>query len=227
MPNDRLAISLTLDKPSYSPGDTVNYSIDITEKASGRPSKHDILIGVLATDQTSYMETDVKKAPPSIPTQVYLSKDIKPTKDYEFLNANEYIDFMFEDLEGEEMTKVKGASYSKLELLLGTQGWRLLKLDPQSYEDLSEDHMDMDNFDQYLHGNLLALNDEDDWLEDNWDWFINDDDEFWNLFAMDDQFGDFGLFPQMDMNIEPKGLEQLLGGGVQLPKPNVIMFEPM
>jgi hypothetical protein len=65
----------------------------------------------------------MKKAPASIPYQVYLSKDVKPTNDFEYLNAANYLDKFFSEKNDEDSKK-------KVDLLLGTQRWRLLKLDP-------------------------------------------------------------------------------------------------
>ena len=94
-PNDNLDIELTLNQNDYGPGDKVEYTVQVTEKSTGKKSKHDILISLLATDTSPFIEMDTKKLPASIPAQVYLSKDIKPTKDYEFLYARDYLDSIY------------------------------------------------------------------------------------------------------------------------------------
>ena len=94
------------------------------DKATGSPVKDDVLITVGVTDLTSFLEVENKKQPPSLVSKVYLEKEIKVTKEYEFLNANEFIDFIYQsDLNKDE-------SIRKLELFLGTQKWRLFMFDP-------------------------------------------------------------------------------------------------
>ena len=67
------------------------------ERYSGKKSKHNVYVSLLATDTTPFLEMDPKKLPASIPSLVYLSKDIKPTKDYEYLDMKEYLDHYFTD----------------------------------------------------------------------------------------------------------------------------------
>lgn len=123
MPKEKLDIKVTLDKISYKQGDEVKYQVDVVEAWTGKTPKGNVLISLLATDESAYLETDTKKLPASIPYQVYLSKDVKPTNDFEYLNANTYLDQFFS-------SKIDDDSKKKVDLLLGTQRWRLLKLDP-------------------------------------------------------------------------------------------------
>ena len=112
MPRDKLNVKVTLDKQSYKPGDEVKYTIDVVESRTGKKPKS-ALIALLATDESAFIEIDNKKLPASIPYQVYLSKDVKPTNDFEYLNANSYIDKLFTDSIDEDSKK-------KIDLLLGT-----------------------------------------------------------------------------------------------------------
>ena len=133
LPSKSLEIKLNTDKTSYSPGDIVNYEVTVIDKSTGSPVKNDVLIAVGVTDLSSFLEIENKKQPPSLVSKVYLEKEIKVTKEYEFLNANEFIDFIYQpDLKKDE-------SIRKLELLLGTQKWRLFMFDPHYKNDHSSD----------------------------------------------------------------------------------------
>ena len=53
---------------------------------------------------------------------------------YEFWYANEYLVYEnIADLTGEELLKKEMEADRKLELLLGTQKWRLFKFNPATY----------------------------------------------------------------------------------------------
>ena len=124
LPSKTLGVKLKTDKLSYSPGDTVNYEVTVYDRVTGTQVNNDVLVAVGVTDLSSFLEVENKKQPPSLVSKVYLEKEIKVTKEYEFLNANEFIDFMYQpDLS-------KAESIRKLELLLGTQKWRLFMFDP-------------------------------------------------------------------------------------------------
>ena len=114
LPSILLKIKLSIGKTSYSPGDTVNYEVTVIDKATGSPVKDDVLIAVGVTDLSSFLEVESKKQPPSLVSKVYFEKEIKVTKEYEFLNVNEFIDFIYQpDLKKNEIIR-------RLRLLLGT-----------------------------------------------------------------------------------------------------------
>ena len=149
LPSKSLEIKLNTDKTSYSPGDIVNYEVTVIDKATSSPVKDDVLIAVGVTDLSSFLEVENKKQPPSLVSKVYLEKEIKVTKEYEFLNANEFIDFIYQpDLKKDE-------SIRKLELLLGTQKWRLFMFDPHFKNYHRSDQYGEDKLKAYLLQNLL------------------------------------------------------------------------
>jgi hypothetical protein len=125
LPSNTLDIKLKTDKESYSPGEKVNYEIIISDKKTGTRIKEDVFVSLGVTDLSPFLEIENKRQPPNLVSQVYLEKEVLPTKEYEFLNANEFLDFMYlqenGDSEGNKM---------KIELLLGTQKWRLFWFDP-------------------------------------------------------------------------------------------------
>lgn len=67
MPKEKLNVRVTLDKASYKPGDEVKYTVDVTEARTGKAPKGSVLISLAATDESAFLESDLKKLPASVP----------------------------------------------------------------------------------------------------------------------------------------------------------------
>lgn len=153
LPKDKLDVQIITDKNSYEPGDTVTYEVIVLDHATQQPPRDEVIIGLSATDLTPFLELDKNRQPPNLVSKVYLEKEIKPTQQYEFLNANQYLDFFYmpEDCTCEAIQESK----LKLELLMGTQKWRLYMFDPNFQQTRENQISEEDTFEYYIYQNLL------------------------------------------------------------------------
>ncbi|CAI2360674.1 unnamed protein product [Moneuplotes crassus] len=137
VPSQTLQVKVQTDKELYSTGDEVNYTVTVYNSTTGEQVSDDVYIDLSVTDLTPFLEIESKRQPPSLVSSVYLQKEVNITKEYEFLNTNEIL----------------GEAKEKLELLIGTQKWRLFKLDPRIQFDLDQGHdqiLDYDLSNLYL-----------------------------------------------------------------------------
>lgn len=153
LPKDKLDIQIITDKDKYEPGDTVNYEVRVLDHLTQQPPKDEVIIGLSATDLTPFLELDKNRQPANLVSKVYLEKEIKPTEQYEFLNANQYLDFFYlpEDCQCDSIQESK----LKLELLMGTQKWRLYMFDPNFQQYRENQVSEEDTFEYYIYQNLL------------------------------------------------------------------------
>ena len=128
LPSESLQIKIETDRKVYSPGQEVKYDVIVTDKSTGKQVKDDVYVSLSVTDLSAFLQVENKKQPPSLVSKVYLEKEIKPTKEFEFLNANEFLNYLYQITENENENPEE--AMVKIELLLGTQKWRLFKFDP-------------------------------------------------------------------------------------------------
>jgi hypothetical protein len=83
---------------------------------------------VTVTDYSSYIEIPKFKHMPSLPTMIYLEKEVKQVNEGidEFLYSHEYIDpyFVTEQFATKVSAEEQSNMDNKLEHLLGVQNWR-------------------------------------------------------------------------------------------------------
>lgn len=128
LPSKTLQIKVETDKKAYAPGQEVKYDVTVTDKATGKPVKEDVYVSLSVTDLSAFLQVETKKQPASLVSQVYLEKEVKLTDEYDFANSNEFINFLYQ-IANNQNDDVKEAQL-KIELLLGTQKWRMFLFDP-------------------------------------------------------------------------------------------------
>ena len=128
LPSKTLGIKLKTDKESYSGGEEVKYEVSVFDKKTGKEVKEDVYVDLSVTDLSAFLEVESKRQPSSLVSTVYLEKEVNITKEYEFLNANEYLNYLYETSQDSNVDGKEAKE--KIELLLGTQKWRLFKFDP-------------------------------------------------------------------------------------------------
>lgn len=129
-PAKKLEFDIMFDKTKYSPGDTVNFEVDLGDR--------DGLVGVVVSDETPFLELERRDLPTSFCTKVYLEKELF-FADQNFNESVKYIDWFFENNEfiSQQLLEAGGVSPNyglvgykenkrkQLSILLGVQDWRL------------------------------------------------------------------------------------------------------
>jgi hypothetical protein len=73
----------------------VTYIVVVRDKTTGRlVNDRDVLISVVATDESVFSKIEDRKQPPSIGAAVYLENEVKKNE-YELYYSNQYIDHWF------------------------------------------------------------------------------------------------------------------------------------
>ena len=120
------AVSIETDSDEYSPGDLVDLQITINaDQLENFDADEDIFAKVTVTDISSLLSVPSHKQQPSLPSMVYLEREVKlvgvDTSVPELLEySNEFLDANF-DLNRRADDIV---DYNNLDLLLGNQNWR-------------------------------------------------------------------------------------------------------
>jgi hypothetical protein len=136
-PSKKLNLDLKFDKPKYSPGDTVNFEVDLGDREG--------LVGVVVSDETPFLELERRDLPTSLCTKVFLEKELF-FADHDFVDGVKYIDWLFENNEfiSQQLLEAGGVSPNyglvgykenkrkQLSILLGLQDWRLFFLNEKS-----------------------------------------------------------------------------------------------
>ena len=136
-PSKKLNLELKFDKSKYSPGDTVNFEVDLGDREG--------LVGVVVSDETPFLELERRDLPTSLATKVFLEKELF-FADYDFNDSVKYIDWLFENNEfiSQQLLEAGGVSPNyglvgykenkrkQLSILLGLQDWRLFFLNEKS-----------------------------------------------------------------------------------------------
>ena len=73
-PSSDISLDITFNKPSYQPGDLVNMSLSLSDSA---PSNETFFASLTVTDISSYLSIPPDKLMPSLPSMIYLEKEIK------------------------------------------------------------------------------------------------------------------------------------------------------
>ena len=118
-PRSKLPVKSKPNKSVYLPNEKVHLKFSSSEK--------DLLWGIVVSDESSFLQLEKKRLPPSLITKVFLENELFfPSK--EFQGAHRYIDWFFDS----GSAKLKKAEVAKkrrlLDLLLGNQKWRLFFL---------------------------------------------------------------------------------------------------
>ena len=100
--NPALSFSITTDKEAYQPGDQVSISLQLdntspTISTSSSPSEK-FLASLTVTDISSFLSIPSHKLQPSLPSMVYLEKEVMQLNGEvdEFQYSNEYLDGFFD-----------------------------------------------------------------------------------------------------------------------------------
>jgi len=73
----------------------VTYIVVVRDKTTGRlVNDRDVLISVVATDESVFSKIEDRKQPPSMGAAVYLENEVKKNE-YELYYSNQYIDHWF------------------------------------------------------------------------------------------------------------------------------------
>ena len=73
----------------------MTYIVVVRDKTTGRlVNDRDVLISVVATDESVFSKIEDRKQPPSIGAAVYLENEVKKNE-YELYYSNQYIDHWF------------------------------------------------------------------------------------------------------------------------------------
>lgn len=103
-PSKALNVSITPNKPTFTPGDTAKLTVKTTDQ-DGKPVSS--VVGLTITDDTVLELVEKREKAPRLPVMVFLEPEVK-----DFADANVYLD----------ATNPKAPMMT--DLLLGTQGWR-------------------------------------------------------------------------------------------------------
>ena len=95
-PKNSLPFTISTDKDEYSPGDKVNLEVKLDDKNTDSDEK--FFASITVTDLSSFLEVPKHKLMPSLPTMVYLEKEVKQMNGEidEFQYSNEYLDASFD-----------------------------------------------------------------------------------------------------------------------------------
>ena len=136
-PKGKLKMGISFDKPKYSPGDTVNFEVNLGDRNG--------VVGVVVSDETPFLELERRDLPTSLCTKVFLEKELFfPSGNFE--DSSKYIDWLFENNEflSQQLLEAGGISPNygligykenkkeQLSILLGMQDWRLFFLNENS-----------------------------------------------------------------------------------------------
>lgn len=73
----------------------MTYIVVVRDKTTGRlVNDRDVLISVVATDESVFSKIEDRKQPPSMGAAVYLENEVKKNE-YELYYSNQYIDHWF------------------------------------------------------------------------------------------------------------------------------------
>ena len=136
-PKHKLKLDISFDKAKYSPGDTVNFEVDIGDREG--------VVGVVVSDETTFLELERRDLPSSLCTKVFLEKELY-FAGVDFDDNVKYIDWFFENNEfiSQQLLEAGGVSPNyglvgykenkrqQLGILLGIQDWRLFFLSEKS-----------------------------------------------------------------------------------------------
>jgi len=141
---------VTVDKPSYAPGDLVNYDIKIKDaKTRAVISNKEVLISVVITDDSVFNKIEERKQPASLGAAVYLENEVAKIS-HELYYSNQYVDHWFND------PAINTSNNRNLELLLGVQGWRANVFDLPRIQDINNNIYNMPEDQKESYQQLLA-----------------------------------------------------------------------
>jgi hypothetical protein len=77
-PKSTLPFTITTDKPDYQPGDKVNVNVNFDPSLTEFMGKDEkIYASITVTDTSSFLQVPSYKHMPSLPTMIYLEKEIQ------------------------------------------------------------------------------------------------------------------------------------------------------
>jgi hypothetical protein len=152
-PQSIIDFKISTDKAAYSPGDEVSLTI-----SSEFPNP--LYASIKITDVSSLLKVPRYKHQPSLPSMVFLEKEILDSPE-EFLYSDEYIDYQFESKSSEGFLDRKTNDYYLLytDILLGIQTWRRGMLDDvQNLESIAREMEDEEKLKyEYLMGKKVEM----------------------------------------------------------------------
>jgi hypothetical protein len=93
-PSTAFDIRITTDKAVYMAGDEVNYEISVYDSKGRLASKRDIIVNLVATDDSVFTKVEDRKLPASLGAALYIENEVGKNN-YELYYANQYIDHWF------------------------------------------------------------------------------------------------------------------------------------
>lgn len=75
-PSDILKVVVSTDKTIYSPGDTVNYEVQVLNITTNQPASGDAYLSISVTDDSVFAQVEPRLQPPSLAARVYLENEV-------------------------------------------------------------------------------------------------------------------------------------------------------
>ena len=120
-PRSTLQLDVDFNRTVYTPGDTVKLRVE--QDAAG----NDTLLGVAVSDESSFLQVESKRLPPSLPTKVFLENELY-FESGEFPGAGQYLDWYFDSRRQSDRKQRQRTGQRLLKLMLANQKWRLFFL---------------------------------------------------------------------------------------------------
>ena len=142
-PLHKLDFKIETNEEVFEPGQKAIITVKLPIQPSGKLESYEKYFAqVIVTDVSSYLQVPKHKWAPSLPSMVYLEKEIKQDDEQidEFLYSREYIDYDFytsqarssqesDSIVAPELYDDKKHREKKLDILLASQSWRKGLLD--------------------------------------------------------------------------------------------------
>jgi hypothetical protein len=76
-PSNALEVDIRVDRAIYAPGDLVSYEVRVTDRRTKKiVNNKDVLVSVVATDESVFNKIEERKQPASLGAAVYLENEV-------------------------------------------------------------------------------------------------------------------------------------------------------
>ena len=142
---------MTVDRPSYAPGDLVNYEVRVIDtKTNSLDTDKEVLVSLVITDDSVFNKIEDRKQPASLGAAIYLENEVKKISN-ELYYSNQYVDHWFND-----PSNTTTSNNRNLELLLGVQGWRSNIFDLARIQDVNKNIYSMSDEEKDTYQQVLS-----------------------------------------------------------------------